>query len=89
MGERLIHIGENTDLRHKKVTTEGGRQSRVRRLIEEIEVQIREMWKENNEKGSTAQMKIKMKITFLTNLQAVEEICLFAYLSGHNIMYLI
>lgn len=53
-------------------------QSRSRRLIEEIEVRVREMRKENNEKGSTAKMKIKIKITLLTNLQAVDEICLFA-----------
>ncbi len=47
------------------------------------------MREENNEKGSTAEMKIKIKITLLTTLQAVGEICLSAYLSGHNIMYLI
>lgn len=39
------------------------------------------MGKENNEKGSTAQMKIKIKITLLTNLQAADENWLFAYLS--------
>lgn len=47
------------------------------------------MRKKNNEKGSTAKMKIKIKITLLTHLQAADEICLFAYLSRRNIMHLI
>lgn len=36
------------------------------------------MRKENNEKGSAGKMKIKIQITLLTNLQAEDEICLFA-----------
>lgn len=60
------------------MTTEG-------KLIEEIEVEVGEMRKENNEKGSTASMKIKIKITFV-NQFAVSPL---AYLSGRNIMHLI
>lgn len=47
------------------------------------------MRKENNEKGCKAEMKIKIKITLLANLQAVGEICLIAYLSGHAILHFI
>lgn len=63
---------------NKDLTTEG-------KLIEEIEVEVGEMRKENNEKGSTASMKIKIKITFV-NQFAVSPL---AYLSGRNIMHLI
>lgn len=79
--ERGNAVAGNGDLTHGKVTTKGTRQSRRERLIEEIEVGVREMRKENNEKGSTAEMKIKIKITLLTNLQAADENWLFAYLS--------
>lgn len=79
--ERRIDMAGNRDLTHRKVTATGTSQSRSERLIEEIEVRVREMGKGNNEKGSTAQMKIKIKITLLTNLQAADENWLFAYLS--------
>ena len=53
-------MGGNTDMRHKELTTEGGGgeqeggvEVEVRWLIEEIKLRVREMRKENNEKGST------------------------------------
>lgn len=71
MEERRSDMEGNTDLRNKKSDhrgqggREGGWASRSRRLIEEIGVRVREMRKENNETGSTARMKIEIKITFV------------------------
>lgn len=56
--ERSIHTekkeARDSDHTGTRGRREEGREEHGGRLIEEIEVQVREMRKENNEKGSTA-----------------------------------